>query len=280
MTAQQAAPLHVEVLALIEEQRLSGAKPRSEMTVEETRQAMLAGRQWQLDPPTNIPVRDTVANGVPIRLYGPESVQALLFVHGGRFFSGSLDSHDAPLRMLAAASNRRICAVDYRLAPEHRHPAALDDTLAAGRWLKGQTDKIVIGGDSAGGYLVALASLALAPRWQLLIYPMLDPACDTESYREFQAGPWPSGEDMRRGWELYGGTPVTAEMGAFPKTLLITAGVDALRDEALAFAAGLRARDIAVEAIHYADMPHGFFTQTRLTRSRELIDLLAAALAR
>ena len=125
-----------------------------------------------------------------------------------------------------------------------------------------------------------LASLALAPRWQLLIYPMLDPACDTGSYREFQAGPWPNGEDMRRGWELYGGTPVTAELGAFPKTLLITAGVDALRDEALAFAAGLRARDIAVEAIHYADMPHGFFTQTRLTRSRELINFLAAALAR
>ena len=274
------APLHAEVLAMLEEQRLAGAKPRSQMTVEETRQAMLAGRKWQVDPPQNVPVRDAVANGVPIRLYGPESAQALLFAHGGRFFSGNLDSHDAPLRMLAAASGRRICAVDYRLAPEYRHPAALDDTLAAGRWLTGQTDKIVIGGDSAGGYLAALASLELKPRSQILIYPMLDPACGTESYREFQQGPWPSGEDMGRGWELYGGSPITAEMGAFPKTLLITAGVDPLRDEALAFAAGLRSHDIDVEAIHYADMHHGFFTQTRLTRSRELITLLAAALAR
>jgi acetyl esterase len=273
-------PLHAEVLAMLEEQRLAGAKPRAQMTVEETRQAMLAGRKWQIDPPQSIPVRDAVANGVPIRLYGPESAQALLFMHGGRFFSGNLDSHDAPLRMLAAASNRWICAVDYRLAPEHRHPAALDDTLAAGRWLTGQTDKIVIGGDSAGGYLAALASLALKPRSQMLIYPMLDPAGNTGSYREFQQGPWPSGEDMTRGWELYGGSPVTPEMGAFPKTLLITAGVDPLRDEALTFAAGLRACGVDVESIHYPDMHHGFFTQTRLARSRELIVLLAAALAR
>lgn len=273
-------PLHAEVLVMLEEQRLAGTKPRAQMTVEETRQAMLAGRKWQLEPPQNIPVRDAVANGVPIRLYGPESAQALLFAHGGRFFSGNLDSHDAPLRMLAAASNRRICAVDYRLAPEHRHPAALDDTLAAGRWLTGQTDKIVIGGDSAGGYLAALASLELKPRSQMLIYPMLDPAGDTESYREFHQGPWPSGEDMQRGWELYGRSAVKVEMGAFPNTLLITAGIDPLRDEAIAFAEGLRARDVEVESVHYADMHHGFFTQTRLTRSRELIALLAAALAR
>ena len=106
VSAPLAAPLHLEVLAMLEKQRLSGVKPRSEMTVEETRQAMLAGRQWQIDPPTNIPVRDAVANGVPIRLYGPESAQALLLLHGGRFFSGGLDSHDGPLRMFAAASNR------------------------------------------------------------------------------------------------------------------------------------------------------------------------------
>ena len=66
------APLHAEVVAMLEEQRLAGAKPRSQMTVEETRQAMLAGRKWQVDPPQNVPVRDAVANGVPIRLYGPE----------------------------------------------------------------------------------------------------------------------------------------------------------------------------------------------------------------
>ena len=273
-------PPHAEVVAMLEEQRLAGAKPRSEMTVEETRQAMMAGRKWQLDPPPGVPVRDAVANGVPVRLYGPERARALLFLHGGRFFSGNLETHDGPLRMLASASNRRICAVDYRLAPEHRHPAALDDTLEAGRWLTGQTDELVIGGDSAGGYLAALASLALAPRWQMLIYPMLDPGCASASHREFQKGPWPNGDDMRRGWDLYGGTPVTAESGAFPPTLLVTAGIDALRDEALDYAQGLRARGNTVETHHYPDMPHGFFTQTRLTRSLELLTILAAALAR
>jgi len=273
------APLHAEVVAMLEEQRLSGAKRRAEMSVEETRQAMLAGRRWQIEPPQDVAVRDTAANGVPVRLYGAESGTAMLFMHGGRFFSGNLDSHDAPLRMLAKASKRQICAVDYRLAPEHRHPAALDDTVAAGRWLSERSDGIVIGGDSAGGYLAAMASLELAPRRQVLIYPMLDRACNTESYREFEQGPWPSGEDMRRGWELYGGPPVSAEMGRFPQTLLITAGIDPLRDEALAFATDLRTRNVEVDSIHYPDMHHGYFTQTQLTRSRELIVLLAQSLA-
>ena len=279
MPTELTAPLHPEVLAMLEAQRLAGARPRSELTVEETRAAMLAGRKWQLAP-VDCPVRDAVANGVPVRLYGSESAQALLYAHGGRFFSGDLASHDWPLRMLANASRRRICAVDYRLAPEHRHPAAIDDVLSAGRWLAGQADQLITGGDSAGGYLAALASLALRPMWQLLIYPMLDPGCGSASYKEFWQGPWPSGEDMKRGWDLYGGTAVTAESGSFPRTLLITAGTDPLRDEALDFAAGLRKNGVKVEAHHYADMHHGFFTQTTLSRSRELIALVAAELAR
>lgn len=279
MSAELTAPLHPEVVAMLEAQRAAGARPRSELTVEETRAAMLAGRKWQL-PPVDCPVRDAVANSVPVRLYGPESAQALLYAHGGRFFSGDLESHDWPLRMLALAAKRRVCAVDYRLAPEHRHPAAIEDVLAAGRWLGGQTDGMIIGGDSAGGYLAALASLALRPLWQLLIYPMLDPGCGAPSYQEFWKGPWPSGEDMQRGWELYGGDAVTAASGSFPRTILITAGTDPLRDEALAFAAELRRDGTSVEAHHFADMHHGFFTQTVLARSRELIALIAAELAR
>lgn len=273
------ATLHPEVLAMLDAQRQSGAKPRAEMTVEETRAAMLAGRAWQ-QPPIDIATRDIEANGVPVRLYGPETAKPLLYLHGGRFFSGNLDSHDWPLRLLASTAKRRICAVDYRLAPEHRHPAALDDAIAAGRWLASQSDELAIAGDSAGGYLAALASLHLKPSRQILIYPMLDPRCDTPSYEEFWQGPWPNGEDMHRGWQLYGGDPVTASLGSFPKTILITAGVDPLRDEALNFARDLRANGATVEAHHYPDMHHGFFTQTKLTRSRELISVLAAELAR
>lgn len=239
---------------------------------------MLVGRRWQLEPPS-IEAFDADADGVPVRVYGPASETVLLYLHGGRFFSGGLESHDWPLRTLAVESGCRICAVDYRLAPEHRHPAALEDAIAAGQWLVGsQTQRLVIGGDSAGGYLAALASIALKPERQILIYPMLDPGCATESYHEYWQGPWPSGEDMKRGWDLYGGTPVMSDLGTFPPTLLITAGIDSLRDEAFAFADGLRANGVTVDAHHYADMHHGFFTQTRLTRSRELITLIAAAL--
>jgi acetyl esterase len=259
---------------MLEAQRKTGARPRSEWTVEETRAAMRAGRSAQLPPPAGVPVRDAIAGGVPVRLYGAESAQALLFAHGGRFFSGDLDSHDWPLRLLASLAPVRICAVDYRLAPEHPHPAALDDVVSAGRWLAAEVDAIITGGDSAGGYLAAMASLALHPQRQLLIYPMLDPACDTDSYREYWQGPWPAGEDMQRGWQLYRGPAARAAAGPFPPTLLVTAGLDPLRDEALSFAAGLRAAAVPVTTHHFADMPHGFFTQTRLVRSRELIALL------
>lgn len=275
MSGGLAAPLHPEVTAMLEAQRLAGARPRSSLSIAETREAMLAGRKWQQEPPAGVAVRDAVANGVPVRLYGPETPVALLYLHGGRFFSGDLESHDWPLRQLALEAGVRICAVDYRLAPEHRHPAALEDTVAAGRWLAGTADRIVIGGDSAGGYLAALGALALPVLRQILIYPMLDPGCGTASYKEYWRGPWPSGEDMHRGWELYGGEAVTASSGDFPPTLMITAGVDSLRDEALDFAAGLRARGVPVESYHFADMHHGFFTQTRLARSRELVKLIA-----
>jgi acetyl esterase len=250
------------------------------MTVAETRTAMAAGRRWQAEPPAGVAVRDGTANGVRVRLYGPESRQALLYLHGGRFFSGDLETHDWPLRLLAAMTGQRICAVDYRLAPEYRHPAAAEDAAAAGRWLSAEAEEIVIGGDSAGGYLAALAALELAPARQLLIYPMLDPGCATASYHEYWRGPWPSGEDMKRGWELYGGEAVTAEIGPFPPTLLVTAGIDPLRDEGLAFGAGLRTRGVEVQSLHYPDMPHGFFTQTRLTRARELMGHLARLLGR
>lgn len=255
---------------MLEAQWRAGARPRSSLTVEETRAAVRAGREWQREPATPVTVRDAVANGVPVRLYGPESGQVVLFLHGGRFFSGDLESHDWPLRELAAGTGCRICAVNYRLAPECRHPAAVEDAICAGQWLRGQSDRLLTAGDSAGGYLAALAALALRPLRQVLIYPMLDPACDTESYREYWQGPWPSGEDMKRGWDLYGGEAVTAEMGDFPATAVVTAGVDPLRDEAWTFAAALGRRGVPVEHVHYSDMHHGFFTQTRLTRSQEL----------
>lgn len=270
--------LHPEVVRLLEAQRQSGARPRSALTIEETRAAMRAGRSWQQPPPPGVPVRDSLAGTIPVRLYGrSDAPVGLLYLHGGRFFSGDLESHDWPLQTLAAAvPDCLICAVDYRLAPVFRHPAAVEDAISTGAWLAPQVSTLLLAGDSAGGYLAAMAALALRPAHQFLVYPMLDPRCDTPSYRTFFTGPWPSGEDMKRGWDLYGGEPLTGVEGAFPPTFLAVAGVDALRDEALLFAAALERRSIPVETVDFSDMHHGFFTQTVLTRSRELITLLAS----
>ncbi|MBM3785941.1 MAG: alpha/beta hydrolase, partial [Acidobacteria bacterium] len=253
--------LHPEVLAMLEASK--GARSRAAMSVAETRNAMLAGRAWQEAAP-DIPSRDGTVAGVPVRWYGPAVGPSVVFAHGGRFFSGDLETHDAPLRMLQARTGWRFCAVDYRLAPEHPYPAAVDDVLA----VAGEIQPDVVMGDSAGGYLAARA--AHLARAAVLIYPMLDPACVSESYRTYWDGPWPNGWDMRRGWRLWGpAEPIDAPL-AVP-ALVVTAGVDPLIDEGTAFAG---------EHLHFADMHHGFFTQTKLTRSRELIAALAGWLLR
>lgn len=238
-----------------------GGKSRAEMDVAETREAMRAGRRWQQEP-ASVVSEDAEVEGVRVRFYGAASPVTVLYFHGGRFFSGDLESHDWPLRDLAAQSGARICAVDYRLAPECPYPAAVDDALAVRNALK----PAVVAGDSAGGYLAARA--ADGAKLAVLIYPMLDAACSSQSYKDFWQSPLPNGFDMHRGWQLWAGEPPFPVVGA--DTLLITAGHDALLDEALT----LR----AAEHVHYADMHHGFFTQTKLARSRELTALIAARL--
>jgi len=239
----------------------AGGKSRADMDVAETREAMRAGRRWQ-QAPADVDSEDAVINGVPVRIYNPTGALTVLYFHGGRFFSGDLESHDWPLRDLAALSDARICAVDYRLAPEHPYPAAVDDALA----VRDALQPSVVMGDSAGGYLAA--RVADAAKLAVLIYPMLDATCSSQSYKDFWQSPLPNGFDMHRGWQLWAGEPPFPVVDA--ETLLITAGHDALLDEALT----LR----AAEHVHYPDMHHGFFTQTKLARSRELIALIAARL--
>lgn len=121
-------------------------------------------------------------------------------------------------------------------------------------------------GDSAGGYLAA--RVAGDAKLAVLVYPMLDATCLSQSYKDFWQSPLPNGFDMHRGWQLWAGEPPVPVVDT--QTLLITAGHDALLDEALALRAD--------EHVHFADMHHGFFTQTKLARSRELIALIAARL--
>ena len=263
----------------------AGAKPRAEMTIAETRAAMRGARRFQRAVAGALVVEDASANGVPVRLYGGPSAGALLYFHGGRFLSGDLDTHDLFCRELALLSGCGVCAVDYRLAPEHPFPAAFDDGLAAAGWLAERTDWMAVGGDSAGGALAAgLATAVPGWRWQMLFYPMLD----AMSHQAVPPGPWPNAGDMERGWAAYADgqrsnprvSPLlTEDFALFPPTYLVTAEVDPLREENLAFAAKLRSAGVRLEHHDYADMVHGFALMTgEFARARDAVSSAAVAL--
>lgn len=263
----------------------AGAKPRAEMTIAETRAAMRGARRLQRVVAPELMVEDGAANGVPVRLYGAWSAGALLYFHGGRFLSGDLDTHDLFCRELALLSGCGVCAVDYRLAPEHPFPAALDDGLAVAGWLAERVPWLAVGGDSAGGALAASVAAAVPGwRWQMLFYPMLD----ARSHQAVPPGPWPNADDMQRGWAAYAegqrsdprvSPLLTEDFGLFPPTYLVTAEVDPLREEDLAFAAKLRVAGVAVEHHDGKDMVHGFALMTaEFAQAREAVATAAAAL--
>jgi len=174
-----------------------------------------------------------------------ERLPIVAYFHGGRFFSGDLESHDTLCRLLAMAAGCRVVAVDYRLAPEHRFPAAVDDACRAVEWACGRGVPVGLAGDSAGANLAGVAALAYrrsALRCQVLIYPMIDAECGAASYREFSEGYGPGAVDMQRGWAEYlpegvdprdaSASPVYAVdvAGAAP-AFVLTAEYDTLRDE-------------------------------------------------
>ena len=245
----------------------------------------------------------TAAGDLPVRTFRPETDGTpgiVVWLHGGGWMMGTLDSYDAPLRVLANASGAIVAAVDYRLAPEHRFPAALDDSLAAIRWLAangaelgGDPSRIAVAGDSAGGNLAAVAALKLKGelRGQALVYPVIDAALNTPSYREFSDGHGLSGASMRRFWNLYldgadGGhpdaSPLRAEdlFGAAPAYVL-SAEEDVLRDEAEAYAEALKNAGVPTELVRWPGTIHGFFRWLEITpEARGAIEAVGAALRR
>lgn len=267
-------PIDPEIAAYLEGQK--DQPPRSALDVAGTRE-MLRRAAALAGPPRPIArVEDMLLPGsLRARQYWPapsERLPLVVYFHGGRFFSGDLESHDAVCRMLALASGCRILAVDYRLAPEHRFPAAVEDARAAVEWALAQGVAVGVAGDSAGANLAAVAAIERpALGCQLLIYPMIDAACASASYAEFSQGFGPGAADMKRGWSAYlpEGTdprnplasPLYAEsLRCPPPSLVITAEYDTLRDEGEAYALKLAAGGGSVEARRYAGAIHGFFT--------------------
>jgi acetyl esterase len=241
-----------------------------------------------------------------LRAYRPEGRPprtALLFLHGGGFVFGDLDSHDGLCRLLANVAGTVVVSVDYRRAPEHPYPAALDDAYTACLWLAAQSPalgidrrRLAVGGDSAGGNLAAAVALLArdlgGPRLagQLLLYPALDPGLDSPSAREFASDPFLDRAEIDWYWQRYlgltspGDAPyanplLAADLSRLPPAHIVIAENDPLRDGGKEYGRRLEEAGIPVQVALYPGMPHGFLSMTgRLDVARAAVAEIGQAL--
>lgn len=270
-------PLDPELAAHLEREKRM--PPRAALSVEETRSRMIASQALAERTEPLPREEDLQVRGVPARQFWPasdESLPLVVLLHGGRFFSGAVESHLSMSRCLAVFSGCRILAVDYRLAPEHPFPAAVEDTMEAVDWAFQQSERIGVFGDSAGACLAAVAALERpAIACQVLLYPMLDPSCSMPSHREFATGYGPGSEDMRRGWNLYVARPgkdarlsplYADDLRGAPPAYVMTAEYDCLRDEGEEYARRLRHAGVDVTSERVPGAIHGFAGLTGVSR--------------
>jgi acetyl esterase/lipase len=230
----------------------------------------------------------------------PPALPLVVYLHGGGWMLGSIESFDTVVRALANASGAIVASVGYRLAPEHPFPAGLDDAIAAvrglherARELGADPDRMAIAGDSAGGNLATVVARrlheAVPLRLQALIYPVTDAGCNTPSYREFGEKHGLTAASMQRFWNLYldgadglqpDASPLRAEdLEGSPPALVLTADHDPLRDEGEAYAEALRRAGVQVEARRVDGTIHGFWRWLAAAAiSRRTVDEVGAAL--
>ena len=257
------------------------------------RQTALAGGRQPIGETRDLDV-PTAAGPMRARLYVPRSGVTgplLVFLHGGGMIYGDLDTHDAPCRLLAERADVRVLALDYRLAPEHRYPAGLEDSWAGYQWavehadeLGADPDRVAVGGDSAGGYLSAAVAIKAAEAgvpcaFQLLVYPATNHAEVSESRRMFSDGfyldqafldlavdTYLAPDDDRREPQISVQFTEKFPEGLAP-ALVVTAGFDPLRDEGEVYARTLAEAGVPVELKRYPGFIHGFFNIVGLGRS-------------
>jgi acetyl esterase len=246
------------------------------------------------------------AGSVRVRLYHPERDPphaALVYFHGGGWVLGDLDTHHALAHALAARGGCLVASVDYRLAPEHPFPAAVEDACTATAWLVQNAQRlgvdrrrIAVGGDSAGGNLATVVARRArddggpALALQVLVYPVTDCDFETGSYRENATGYLLTREAMVWFWNHYLGAPGTTDhpdaaplragdLSRLPPALILTAEYDPLRDEGEAYAERLRAAGVPVTLRRYPGMVHGFLRMTAaVDGARSALEEIATAL--
>lgn len=276
----------------------AGAPPMWEQTPEEARRGFrtlaVDLRDDSLLPPVRAVEEIEVPGGAgprPARVYRPEHdgpLPTVLFLHGGGFVIGDLDTHDLACRTIATESRAVVVSVDYRLAPEHPFPAAVEDTLAAAAWMVerldelGGSDRTGVAGDSAGGNLAAVAAQHLrdtghALTAQLLIYPATDMGAETESSRENAEGYFLDAATMAWFGDQYAGpggaagidltdprlSPAHGDLAGLAPAVVVTAQFDPLRDDGDAYARALEAAGVPVHHRRFPGLIHGFVDMGR-----------------
>lgn len=294
-------PLDPQVQVVLKQRAAAGLPPIHTMTPQQAREMMAALRP-PVEPEPVGAIEDRTIPGpagqIPIRIYKPAApgpFPVLVYFHGGGWVIGDIESHDATCRMLTNASQWLVISVDYRLAPEHKFPAAVEDAYAATCWaaehaaeLGGDPNSIAVGGDSAGANLATVVSLLARDKgnpklcYQILVYPVTNYAFDTLSYAENDgyiltkdAMKWFWGHYLRS--EADGRNPLASplqaeDLSGLPPALIITAEYDPLRDEGEAYGQRLQEAGVPVMVKRYNGMVHGFFTMAAvLDRGREAI---------
>ena len=306
--------LDPQAQALIDLIAERGIPPTHTLTPADARTFYRERRSFsQPAPRTMAEVRDLAAPGplgpIPLRLYRPAGLASpaptLVYFHGGGWVIGDLDTHDVLCRQLADEAGCVVVAVDYRMGPEHRFPAAPDDCLAATRWLQAQAGalgldatRFAVGGDSAGGNLAAVVCLAwrdageaVPLAFQLLIYPATDMRASAPSHTSNGQGYVLTsdtiayfqrhylGRDQLTDWRA---SPLLhGNLAGLPPALVLTAGFDPLRDEGRQYADALSAAGSTAQYVCFERQIHGFITMGRvIAEANTAVGLCALALRR
>ena len=297
-------PMDADARRVVDLIALAG-RPLASMPVAAARLQYRNQRSVMQSPPADVAeARDLDAGGVPVRFYrghGAVAGRCLLFLHGGGWVVGDLDSHDGICRSLANLAACRVVAVDYRLAPEHPFPAAVEDAATALRWAAAQAAlgidpaSLAVGGDSAGGNLAAVLAVmgrdgaVPAPCFQLLLYPATDLAGVAPSYDRHTEGVPLTADTMRwfrdhyvrpeqRGdWRA---SPSQADLAGVAPAFVLTAGHDPLCDEGIAYAQRLDAAGVPTSHLHMPTQVHGFLTMSRIIRAAGTALEVSAAMLR